>query len=54
MSNYISKMLNLAFWENQYSEKCKDECKFSIDSCNEDGSACCSECGIGFNELRSE
>ena len=54
MSDIISRILNQSWYENQYSEKCKDECKFSIDSCNEDGSACCSECGIGFNELRSQ
>ena len=52
MSDYISKMLNMAFWENQYSKKCDH--KFDITSCNEEGLACCSECGIGFNELRSQ
>jgi len=52
MSDYIDKMLNMAFWENKYSEKCNH--KFSIECCNEEGLAVCSECGVGFNELRSE
>ena len=51
MSDFISKMLNKAYYENNY-DKC--EHKFDIENCTEEGLAVCSECGRDFNELRSE
>ena len=46
----ISHMLNVSYWENGLKDECHH--KFSIESCNEEGLAVCSECGIGFDELR--
>ncbi|MHA1462646.1 MAG: hypothetical protein ACTSQ0_06230 [Candidatus Heimdallarchaeota archaeon] len=52
MSDIISKIVNQSWYENNFSEKCYH--KFDIDSCNEEGLAVCSECGIDFDELRSK
>ena len=52
MSDIVSKIVNMSWYENKYSEKCDH--KFDISCCNEEGLAVCSECGVGFNELRSE
>ena len=58
----MSKLVSCdeCYSQKQYCEECSKinseicDHKFDINSCNEDGSACCSECGKGFNELRSE
>ena len=46
----IDHMLNVSNYENSLKDKCHH--KFSIESCNEEGNAVCSECGVEFNELR--
>ena len=51
MSDFISKMLDKAYYENSYN-KC--EHKFDLENCTESGIAVCSDCGKNFNELRSE
>ena len=52
MSDIVDKILNRSWYENSYSKECDH--KFDISCCDEEGLAVCSECGIGFNELRSE
>ena len=52
MSDFISRMLEKAWYENNYNKECIHQ--FNISSCNEEGLAVCSECGVNFNELRSE
>jgi len=52
MSDIVSKILNQSYYENNYDKECFHQ--FDISSCNEEGLAVCSECGLNFNELRSE
>ena len=60
MPDIVDKILNRSWHENNWLDQFdlsplkKCEHKFDISCCNEEGLAVCSECGIGFNELRSE
>jgi|TARA_R110002096_G_scaffold252587_1_gene445482 hypothetical protein len=53
MSDIVDRILNQSWYENGYNENNK-ECdhKFDINSCNEEGLAVCSECGINFDQIR--